>query len=137
MIKRKPESTAGKGNEVATSTLPEKVCDLSYLTETMGGKKHLIKELIDVFLAQVPRDLSVLNDAVAIGDYAGIRSYAHTIKSSVSIMGISMLAPVLNEMEDLAKSGAEMDKIKRLNEQLNDICAQAIEEIEHEKHHYA
>jgi HPt (histidine-containing phosphotransfer) domain-containing protein len=139
MIKRKFGTDGiGKDDSAETETITaKKVCDLRYLTETMGGKKHLIKELIDVFLKQVPRDLSVLNDAVAITDYSAIRSYAHTIKSSVSIMGISALAPILNEMEELAKIGGSMDRIKELNEQLNSISQQAIEEIETEKHNYA
>lgn len=115
------------------------VCDLKYLTETMGGNKKLIKEIMDVFLKQVPQDLSGLNGAVSKLDYLNIKSFAHTLKSSVSIMGISVLAPILYEMEELAKGAASPDryrdeKIKKLNNQLNSICKQAIEEIEKEKH---
>src|ERR1051325_1150988 len=78
------------------------VCNFQYLTETMGGKKHLIKGIMDVFLKQVPEELQHMNDAVNKSDYVMVKSIAHTIKSSVSIMGISVLTPLLQEIENLA-----------------------------------
>src|SRR5438270_13860416 len=78
------------------------VCNFHYLTETMGGKKHLIKDIMDVFLKQVPEELQHMNDAVKNSDYAVVKSVAHTMKSSVSIMGISALTPLLQEIENLA-----------------------------------
>ena|ERR1017187_6138217 len=114
----------------------EKVYDLSYITETMGGEKHLIKEIIDVFLKQVPEELQSINDAIIKTDYAVIRKFAHTMKSSVSVMGITALTPVLQEMEDLGAKATSIEKIKELNQNLNLICKQAIEEIESEKHNY-
>src|ERR1035437_9355406 len=114
----------------------ENICDLKYLTEMMGGKKSLIKEIIDVFLKQVPEELQSINDAILKTDYATIKNFAHTMKSSVSIMGISVLTPVLQEMEDLGAKSADIEKIKELNQKLNLLCKQAIEEIEIEKHKY-
>lgn len=114
----------------------ENVCHLNYLTEMMGGKKHLIKGIIDAFLKQVPEELQSINEAIVKLDYATIKNFAHTMKSSVSIMGISVLTPVLQEMEDLGGMAADIAKIKQLNQNLNLICKQAIEEIDREKHLY-
>jgi len=114
----------------------ENVCNLRYLTDAMGGKKHLIKEIIDVFLKQVPEELQYVHNAIIKIDYATIKNYAHTMKSSVSIMGIAMLSPVLQEMEDLGAKATGIEKIKELNKKLNLICKQAIKEIEEEKNKY-
>ena len=119
-------------------------CNLTYLSEMTGGKKQLIKEIIDVFLQQVPNELKSINDAILKNDFITIKNFAHTMKSSVSIMGISSLNPILNEMEDLSKNAiggsipitTSVEKIKQLNEQLNSIAKQAIEELESEKHNY-
>lgn len=119
-------------------------CDLTYLSEMTGGKKQLIKEIIDVFLQQVPNELKSINDAILTTDFITIKNFAHTMKSSVSIMGISSLSPILNEMEELSKQAIDssisiatsIKKIKQLNEQLNSIAKQAIEEIESEKQMY-
>ncbi len=113
----------------------ENVCNLNSLSKMMGGKKTLIKNLIDVFLKQLPEELQFINDGIVKTDYTTIKNYAHTMRSSVSIMGISILAPVLQEMENAAKAG-DMGKIKELDTKLNLICRQVIDEIEREKHNY-
>ena len=122
----------------------ENVCDFNYLTEMMGNKKHLINGIMDAFLKQIPEELQSITNAILKTDYLTIKSFAHTMKSSVSIMGISILTPILQEMEDLATKAesasvplaASIEKITDLNEDLNVICRQAIEEIEKEKPNY-
>lgn len=117
----------------STSSLDGKICDFKYLTDMMGGKNHLIKEIIDVFLLQVPEELHSIHEAILRSDYAVIKTFSHTMKSSVSIMGISSLTSVLQEMEDLGREERGIEKIRELNLTLNVICQQAIEEIENEK----
>ncbi|MGP8215232.1 MAG: Hpt domain-containing protein [Bacteroidia bacterium] len=114
----------------------ENVCDLNYLIEMMGGKKHLIRGIMDAFLVQIPEELNSINEATIKLNYASIKNFAHTMKSSVSIMGISMLTPVLQEMESLALAAINIEKLKHLNQELNLICHLAIGEIETEKHKY-
>ena len=111
----------------------ENVCNLHYLTEMMDNKKPLIGGIMDTFLQQIPEELKSINEAIAKTDYATIKSFAHTMKSSVSIMGISILTPILQEMEALGKTATGIERIKELSIQLNVICQQAIKEIEKEK----
>jgi len=121
---------------VQKNSFGEKLCNLNYLSEMMGGKKQLIKELLDEILSQVPQELNCINDAVDNSEYAIIKNNAHTMKTSVSIMGISMLTSLLQEMEDLCVVSANIEKIKELNQKLNLICKQALEEIKREKQKY-
>ncbi len=106
------------------------VCNFNYLSETMGGNKKLIQEIMDVFLKQVQEELNAINEAILKTDYATIKSFSHKMKSTVSIMGISLLTPILKEMEDLGASGENIEKINILNTRLNSICKQAITEVE-------
>ena len=117
--------------------IEEKVCNLNYLNEMMGGKKHLIIEIMDAFLKQVPEELQAIEDAINKTEYHIIKNFTHTMKSSVSIMGISVLTPVLQEMEDLGGKSENMERIKQLNEKLKVICSSAIKEIEIEKRNSA
>src|ERR1700733_5648469 len=97
-------------NETNVNKTAKDVCDLAYLTEIMSGKKALIKEIMDRFLIQIPEELTGLKDAIAEEKFASIQSYAHTMKSSVSIMGITTLTPILKEMEELAKANTDIAK---------------------------
>lgn len=115
----------------------ENICNFRYLIEMTGGKKHLIKGILDVFLKQINEELICMNDAVNKIDYSAIKRYAHAMKSSVSVMGVSILTPVLLEMENLATVtdgsiplATSIEKIKELNQKLNVICRQVIDEIE-------
>jgi len=121
---------------VQNNNFGENICNLGYLSETMAGEKHLIKEIIDIFLKQFPEELQCINDAIKKTDYALIKSIAHTMKSSVLIIGISSVVPVLQEIEDLGRTAVNIEKIKELNQKLNVICMQAISEIEREKYKY-
>lgn len=114
----------------------EPVCDFRYLNEIVNGKTNLISEIMDVFLKQIREDLECINNAMKTADYKTIRSYAHTMKSSVFIMGMSVLETVLDEMEVLGEAETGIDKIKQLNVRLNQICHKAIIEVETEKLNY-
>lgn len=112
------------------------VCNISYLSDTVGGKKHLIRGIMDVFLSQVAEELQATATAIARTDYLSIKKLTHAMKSSASIMGISVIKPVLEEMESLGAQATNIDRIKALNQVLNLICMQAILEIEREKLNY-
>lgn len=114
----------------------ENICDISYLSEIVGGKKDLIREIMDAFLSQVSEDLPSINNAILKTDYVTINQITHSMKSSASIMGISAIRPVLEEMEALGASATNIDGIKELNQMLNLIYRQAIEELEKEKLNY-
>jgi HPt (histidine-containing phosphotransfer) domain-containing protein len=121
-------------NEIENGS--ENVCNLTYLNEMMGGKNHLITGIIDAFLIQIPEELQAIKEAIEKGNYATIKSFAHTMKSSVSIMGITILTPILQEMEDLSAKVIDIEKIRVLNDELIIICKKAIEEIEKERKIY-
>ena len=113
------------------------VCDFTYLKEMMSHKENLIKGIMDAFLKQIPDELVRMKEAVSKVDYVAIRSIAHAMKSSVSIMGISLLAPYLREMEDLGASAAGIEKIKELHDNVILICKLAVVEIEKEMEEYS
>jgi HPt (histidine-containing phosphotransfer) domain-containing protein len=114
----------------------EKICNFNYLTQMMGGKKQVINEIMDAFLKQLPEELQTINDAVAKKDFTVIKNFAHSMRSSVSIMDIAVMKPILQEMENLAIAGSSIERITDLNVQLNALCKQAVEEVEKEKLNY-
>ncbi|HBS86007.1 MAG: hypothetical protein A2W91_08380 [Bacteroidetes bacterium GWF2_38_335] len=113
-----------------------KICDMSYIKESFGEKNNLIIEIIDTFISQVSEELLTINDAVEKIDFKTIRSTAHKMKTSVSIMGISSIKPILVEMEITGESDSDIKKLSELNHKLNSLCSQAIAEITAEKQNF-
>ena len=114
----------------------KKVINLDYLTDIMNGKKDLIRETIEIFIKQANEDLPIINDAVSKEDYLTVKRFAHRMKSTIMMMGINSLNPVLDEMETLGNEKKNMERIKELNEKLNLTYAQALDEIKIEKLKY-
>lgn len=119
-----------------TSSPQKNICNLTYLDEMMKGKKHLIIGMIDAFLTQIPDELNAIREAIERTDYANIKNYAHTMKSSMSIMGVSALTPMLQEMENLAAGEKNVDRIKQMNRTLVLVCARAVEELKKARLNY-
>ena len=112
-----------------------KLSDLNYLNMMMSGKKHLVYEMLEVFLKDFPLELKTMNQAILKKNYVVIKDLAHTMQTSVSIVGIFTLAPVLREIEELTMN-AGIEKIQILKSKLNTICRKAIKELEKEKYNY-
>jgi HPt (histidine-containing phosphotransfer) domain-containing protein len=102
----------------------------------MLGKKHLIKKILETFQEQIHAELQIIDNAVTNSDFAIIKNSAHSMKSTVSIMGIAALIPILQEMGELGKIEKNIEKIKELNQKLTLICRLAIEEIKSEIQNY-
>lgn len=118
------------------NNLTTNVCDLKELREMMREKKPLILEIIDIFLAQIVEELAAINEAIEKTNYPIIKNLSHTMKSTVSIMGIVALKPILTEIESLSTRAEGIEKIKELGQQLILICEKAIEEMEIERQNY-
>ena len=114
----------------------QNVCDFKFLTEIMRNRKDLITKILNTFLSQTPKDLSNINNAVAETNYLSINNISHGMKSSIFVLGISILVPILQEMEDLGLAAINIEKINELNQKLNSICEQAMAEVEKEKLSY-
>jgi len=114
----------------------ENVSDISFLSEMVGGEKEVIRQIMDAFFNQVAEDLPSISNAISKTDYVTIKRIAHSMKSSAAIMGISVVRPVMEEMETLGTSATNIGRIKELNQKLILIYSQAIDEIKKEKLNY-
>jgi len=98
--------------------------DLTYLESVTDGDNDLIKDLIDIFISQVPEYNEEFIDAFAKKDAETLGRIAHKSKSSIAIMGLNDLAAQLSKFEAEASSGAfsedYMDYIKLFEAECND-----------------
>ena len=79
--------------------------DLTYLENMSAGDNNLIKELIEIFIEQVPEFITEMNNAIKNNDSKVLSSVAHKAKSSVAIVGIVDLAEELKILENISANG--------------------------------
>lgn len=115
---------------------PKRVINLDFLIQSFGDKKEVMRGTIDVFLEQFPADIEMLEEGVKEKDYIKIKSYAHKMKSTVSLVGMGEVELILVEMEKLSVEKKDMDRIIELNVKRDQLCKQAIEEMKEERLKY-
>ena len=87
-----------------------KTVNVTYLEEVCGGSEEVIKEMVDIFLEQVPEFYNEMQGLLREKKYHDLGMLAHKAKSSVAIMGMDHLALRLKELELSAKSEEKVDE---------------------------
>ncbi len=91
-----------------------KYVDLSYLEGIADGDKGIVKELVEIFLDQMPEFTDGFADSLKDKDWLKIAAIAHKAKSSVVSMGMHELGNNdLKNMELLAKQIRILDLKKK------------------------
>jgi len=71
----------------------------------MDGDWGLFREVVGIFAADCGTMLALIRDAVQLGDPAGLRRAAHTLKGALSNFGARAPLALAGELESLGKSG--------------------------------
>lgn len=103
--------------------------NLEYLESMTGGSPELVREMIDIFITQVPEFIIEMNDCYGKKDWKTLGMIAHKAKSSVAIMGMNELAVQLKEFELAALSGGKQEMYETYINDFIDKCNHAIEEL--------
>ena len=74
----------------------------------LGGDdgKALLKELVDLFLADSPPRLQAIEAAYVAGDARTLERTAHALKSRCTNLGAKHLADLCKKLEDAGRGGA-------------------------------
>jgi len=113
--------------------MKEKITNLDYLRTFSGGDAKFIREMIDTFLAQTPKDLAAINQALSKKDWAGIGSTAHSLKTSTRFMGMAKTSEMLKTVELSGKEKKKLNSIPQLIKQIETSCQKAYKELKAEK----
>jgi HPt (histidine-containing phosphotransfer) domain-containing protein len=79
--------------------------DLAVLLAGFGGRSHLVKEVMDVFLEDAPAMLRRLRDAAHDRDAGQLAAAAHAIKGSAGLFSQGRAYESARRLELLARAG--------------------------------
>jgi PAS domain S-box-containing protein len=110
-----------------------KCINLTYLNTRTKSNAKLMKEMIDIYLAQTPTLIKTMKTSFQDKDWKLLSSSVHKMIPSFSIMGMS---PDFEEMalkiQEFSNAQLHLDSIEEMVLQLESICGQACEELEEE-----
>ena len=118
---------------IKNETIKLKYTNLDYLNKHTKSDPALMTEMILLYLEQTPPLINVMKQSLLSGDWNLLRTAAHKIIPSFSIVGIS------TEFEEMAKriqkytdNQQDTDEIQDLVMQLECVCNKAYIELEEE-----
>lgn len=81
------------------------VLDIKKTLEQVGGDRKLLKEIIDIYCEEYPKQLSRIQQAIDKNDTATIGEVAHTVKGTVGNFGSKSAFEAALYLEKIGKSG--------------------------------
>jgi signal transduction histidine kinase/DNA-binding response OmpR family regulator len=92
--------------ELAAAVASVPTWDIAQTLERFGGDERLLYEVVEIFLAEGPKQITILRHAIAEGDSAGIERIAHSLKGELGYLGIPQVSQKAGELEEMGRSGA-------------------------------
>jgi signal transduction histidine kinase/AmiR/NasT family two-component response regulator/HPt (histidine-containing phosphotransfer) domain-containing protein len=126
-----PESKTAttKATEPEVENVGGKVIDLNIINKYSGGDAEFRKEMIKEFINTLPPSIHLLEDAIKQGDYSKIKMIAHDMKTTIHVMGLTILiGHLLQEIEKYAYSNTGLSNINNIFSDVKDVCMQAVQE---------
>jgi HPt (histidine-containing phosphotransfer) domain-containing protein len=123
-------SGAAAVQETQTAEKPSGVesgFDRTVLLHSLGGNEKVCREIIGMFLEDLPGQIESMEDAVKKGDPVLVQRLAHTIKGASASVGAVALQKAALEMEkagksgDMGKAAGMLDAVKETSEILKKI----------------
>ena len=103
---------------------------LDYLHELSGNDKDFERVMMEQFVQQAPAEISALEGAIGAKDWLNAKKIAHSLKSTVSYMGLAEeLHPSLQEIEKAAVSD-DPSVIPAKFSFVKEVSEKAIKEVE-------
>lgn len=106
------------------------VVDLSYLRELSDNNKEFEKEVIELFLSQVPGQMEDLDHAINERNYKEIKMLAHKLKSSTAVTIGKKLMPHFELLEEKAVKDELPDNALRSYRIIKNILSKGIIQLE-------
>ena len=98
--------------------------DIEHLNDISNGDEDFKKELIGIFLEQIPEFVNNMNEFFDEKKFDKLAREAHTAKSSVLIFGMADTGLLLKDIQHLAENneGPEIQpKLKQVEMELNKV----------------
>ena len=109
-----------------------KLYDLINLEEIGGGSDEFVVEMIKLFISQAKNTITGFNNAYDEKNLEEIRSLAHQIKPSIDNIKITILMPVIREVENLAENNEPIEKLAPHIMEVNTVLEKVIVQLESE-----
>lgn len=106
--------------------------DLTYLKTITDGEPQIIRELVELFISQVPEFIENMKKYYEAGQYIELGKEAHKAKSSIQVMGMSDLEKEMKALQLKTIAGTDVESYAEHIDHFVVQCTAAVEELKAE-----
>ena len=93
--------------------------DLTYLQQVFHGNEAMVQQIVELFLEQAPQFSVEMDMCIRQARWSDLHPVAHKLKSSVNMLGMAGLAPLVLEIERKSKFNQYLASLPGLVSDLN------------------
>ncbi|MCK9410754.1 MAG: Hpt domain-containing protein [Prolixibacteraceae bacterium] len=106
--------------------------DLKYLKTITDGNNKIVREMIELFIMQIPDFINNMNRLYQSGQYQAMGKEAHKAKSSLQIMGMTKLVQEMKQFQLKTIEGVDVESYPVHIRNFEIQCEAAIKELQAE-----
>jgi CheY-like chemotaxis protein len=111
----------------------DKITNLDYLRQHTKGNPEMMKQMIKIYLEETPKLVDTMKQSIDNMDWDSLKKAAHSIIPTFSIIGINQeYEEMAKKIKEHAAKKEEAPLINTLLVKIDEICAQAVKELEAE-----
>ncbi len=96
---------------LAVSKSQPQALDLGHITDMVGNDASFRKELIGIFLTEVPKAIHQMQQAMQYGDSAALAKVTHSIKPSLLLFKVPNASALLSEIESALDTQKHLETV--------------------------
>jgi len=93
--------------------------DLTYLQQVFHGNEAMVQQIVELFLEQAPQFSVEMDMCIRQARWSDLHPVAHKLKSSVNMLGMAGLAPLVLEIERKSKFNQDLASLPGIVSDLN------------------
>lgn len=93
--------------------------DLTYLQQVFHGNEAMVQQIVELFLEQAPQFSMEMDMCIRQARWSDLHPVAHKLKSSVNMLGMAGLAPLVLEIERKSKFNQDLASLPGIVSDLN------------------
>lgn len=134
-INKNKNNVSSKHEDMNNITLPKAEIDLSYMDLMADGDKDMKKVMLELLFEEPVQEIQSMYQMVKNDDFGGIKKVSHKMKSTLAFVGNKALTETNKEIEDIAKSEHNTEKLPNLVKTLDKLYQAVLVQLkaEHKK----
>ena len=107
--------------------------DFSYLQEITGDEPEIMKEMLDLFIRDIPTQLQNVRDFYNEGNLTSVGTEAHKLKPTLQYIGSNEMHEMIKQIEYSGKHQVDTDQIPEFLEKLFVLLEDALKELKEKR----